>query len=134
MSTAGRLICQVLIRVGNSLTVIGCLGLLLGLFGRGRDEQSPVKRCRHLVFVLGDQLDEHSTALADLDPATDIVLMAEVPEESSHVRSSKARTAFFFAAMRHFAGALEEAFGSSSTIAGSAPTFSNHWWLCCRMP
>ena len=31
MSIAGRLICQVLIRVGNSLTVIGCVGLLLGL-------------------------------------------------------------------------------------------------------
>jgi len=62
--------------------------------------------CRHLAFVLGDQLDEHSTALADVDPATDIVLMAEVPEESNHVWSSKARTTFFFAAMRHFAGAL----------------------------
>ena len=31
MSNAGRLTCQVLIRVGNSLTVIGCLGLLLAL-------------------------------------------------------------------------------------------------------
>lgn len=66
-----------------------------------------MKRCRHLIFVLGDQLDEHSTALVDVDPATDIVLMAEVPEESNHVWSSKARTAFFFAAMRHFAAVLE---------------------------
>ena len=31
MSIARRFICQVLIRVGNSLTVIGCVGLLLGL-------------------------------------------------------------------------------------------------------
>ena len=31
MSIAGRFICKVLIRVGNSLTVIGCMGLLLGL-------------------------------------------------------------------------------------------------------
>ena len=31
MSIAGRYICKVLIRVGNSLTVIGCVGLLLGL-------------------------------------------------------------------------------------------------------
>ena len=31
MSNAARLICQVLIRVGNSLTAIGCVGLLLGL-------------------------------------------------------------------------------------------------------
>ena len=31
MSIAGRFICKVLIRVGNSLTVIGCVGLVLGL-------------------------------------------------------------------------------------------------------
>ena len=31
MSIAGRFICKVLIRVGNSLTVIGCAGLMLGL-------------------------------------------------------------------------------------------------------
>jgi deoxyribodipyrimidine photolyase-related protein len=63
--------------------------------------------CRHLVFVLGDQLDDQSPALADFDAATDIVLMAEVHDESAQVRSSKPRTAFFFAAMRHFAAALE---------------------------
>ena len=67
-----------------------------------------MKHCRHLVFVLGDQLDEQSPALADFDPATDIVLMAEVTDESTHVWSSKPRTAFFFAAMRHFAAALEQ--------------------------
>ena len=33
MSIAGRFICKVLIRVGNSLTVIGCVGLILGLWG-----------------------------------------------------------------------------------------------------
>lgn len=31
MSIASRFICTVLIRVGNSLTVIGCVALLLGL-------------------------------------------------------------------------------------------------------
>ncbi len=65
-------------------------------------------RCRNVVLVLGDQLDERSPALAGVDPATDIVLMAEVPEESTHVWSSKARTAFFLAAMRHFAAALSK--------------------------
>ena len=40
-----------------------------------------MKYCRHLVFVLGDQLDEKSPALADFDSATDIVLMAEVGDE-----------------------------------------------------
>ena len=44
-----------------------------------------MKQCRHLALVLGDKLDEHSTALADVDPGTDTVLMAKVPEESTHV-------------------------------------------------
>lgn len=48
-----------------------------------------MNRCRHLVFVPADQWDEHSAALADIDPATGIVLMAEVPEESRHLWSSK---------------------------------------------
>lgn len=65
-----------------------------------------MKKCRHLVFVLGDQLDEHSSALADFDSDRDVVLMAEVAEESIHVWSAKPRSAFFFAAMRHFAEAL----------------------------
>ncbi|MEQ1517150.1 MAG: cryptochrome/photolyase family protein [Usitatibacteraceae bacterium] len=62
--------------------------------------------CRHLVFVLGDQLDESSAALADFDTVQDRVLMAKVREESTHVWSTKSRTAFFFSAMRHFAEAL----------------------------
>ena len=33
MSTAKRFICKMLIRVGNSLTVIGCVGLMLDLSG-----------------------------------------------------------------------------------------------------
>ncbi len=65
-----------------------------------------MKPCRHLVFVLGDQLDQQSSALADFDVKQDRVLMAEVREESTHVWSSKPRTAFFFAAMRHFADSL----------------------------
>ena len=57
---------------------------------------------RHLVLVLGDQLDLTSSLLVDFDTARDIVFMAEVSEESEHVWSSKPRTAFFLAAMRHF--------------------------------
>ena len=63
---------------------------------------------RHLVFILGDQLDEHSAALTDFDPQRDQIFMAEVVEESTHVWSSKTRTAFFFAAMRHFAEAQQQ--------------------------
>ncbi|MFM7459866.1 MAG: cryptochrome/photolyase family protein [Burkholderiales bacterium] len=65
-----------------------------------------MKKCRHLVFILGDQLDHESAALADFNPATDVVLMAEVREESTHVWSAKPRTTFFFSAMRHFAEEL----------------------------
>lgn len=65
-----------------------------------------MKKCRHLVLVLGDQLNIDSAALVDIDPDRDIVLMAEVREESTHVWSAKTRTAFFFSAMRHFAESL----------------------------
>ena len=65
-----------------------------------------MKPSRHLVFVLGDQLDHQSAAMTDFDETQDRVLMAEVREESTHVWSSRPRTAFFFAAMRHFADEL----------------------------
>ncbi|MGC9163301.1 MAG: cryptochrome/photolyase family protein [Thiomonas sp.] len=58
---------------------------------------------RHLVLVLGDQLDAASSAFDGFDPAQDAVWMAEVAEESTHVWSSQPRTALFLAAMRHFA-------------------------------
>jgi deoxyribodipyrimidine photolyase-related protein len=45
-------------------------------------------KVRHLVIVLGDQLDAESSALQDFDPAQDVVWMAEVAEESNHVWSS----------------------------------------------
>ena len=54
-----------------------------------------MKACRHLVFVLGDQLDDQSSVFTDFDATQDIVLMAEVREESTHVWSTKPRTAYF---------------------------------------
>ena len=62
---------------------------------------------RHLVLVLGDQLDRGSAAFDGFDAARDAVWMAEVAEESTHVWSHKARIAVFLAAMRHFRAALE---------------------------
>lgn len=62
---------------------------------------------RHLVIVLGDQLDLDAAAFDRFDPALDAVWMAEVDEESTHVWSSKQRIAIFLAAMRHFAQALK---------------------------
>ncbi len=67
-----------------------------------------MKGCRHLVLLLGDQLDAQSSALQDIDPAQDVVLMIEAVEESTHVRSHKLRTALFLSAMRHFAQELRE--------------------------
>ena len=62
---------------------------------------------RHLVLVLGDQLDRGSSAFDGFDAARDAVWMAEVDEESTHVRSGKARIALFLSAMRHFADELK---------------------------
>jgi len=60
---------------------------------------------RHLVLVLGDQLDAEASALADFDPTQDALWMAEVRDESTHVPSSRQRIVLFLSAMRHFAEA-----------------------------
>jgi len=57
-------------------------------------------------LVLGDQLTRGLASLADLDPAKDVVLMAEVIEEVTYVRHHKRKVAFLFSAMRHFAEEL----------------------------
>jgi len=61
------------------------------------DARSPA-RPRHLVLVLGDQLDAEGAALDGFDPTQDLVWMAEVAEESTHIRSSKQRIVLFLAA------------------------------------
>jgi deoxyribodipyrimidine photolyase-related protein len=66
----------------------------------------PQGRPRHLVLVLGDQLNQDSAAFDGFDPARDAVWMAEAAEESTHVWSHKARIAIFLSAMRHFRDAL----------------------------
>ena len=66
------------------------------------------KQCRHLVLILGDQLDEASSAFDGFDAGQDVVLMIEASEESTHVWSHKARTVLFLSAMRHFAQALSQ--------------------------
>ncbi|GIV11292.1 MAG: cryptochrome/photolyase family protein [Fimbriimonadales bacterium] len=57
---------------------------------------------RHLILILGDQLDRSSAALDGFDPTCDAVWMAEVAEEATHVWSHKARIAIFLSAMRHY--------------------------------
>ena len=66
-----------------------------------------MKRVRHLIVVLGDQLDPEASAFDGFDPGQDAVWMAEVAEEAEHVWSVKPRIAIFLAAMRHFRDALE---------------------------
>ena len=63
-------------------------------------------KLRNLVIVLGDQLDAQSGALQHFDAKQDVVWMAEVAEESTHVWSAKQRIAVFLSAMRHFANEL----------------------------
>ncbi len=65
--------------------------------------------CRHLVVVLGDQLDRRAAAFDGFDAAQDRVWMCEAAEESTHVWSSRQRIVMFLAAMRHFAAGLREA-------------------------
>lgn len=62
-----------------------------------------VGAARHLVLVLGDQLDPNSSAFDGFDPNLDVVWMAEVADEATYVWSSRVRIAFFLSAMRHFA-------------------------------
>ncbi len=61
-----------------------------------------------LRFILGDHLTTGVSALAGLDPAHDVVLMAEVHDEATYVRHHKQKIAFIFSAMRHFANALRK--------------------------
>ena len=56
-------------------------------------------RPRHLVLVLGDQLDAESAAFDGFDPHRDAILQMEVREEATYVPQHKRRLAFFFAAM-----------------------------------
>lgn len=57
---------------------------------------------RTLALVLGDQLDRKSALFDELDKEQDVIWMAEVAEESTHVWTHMARIAVFLSAMRHF--------------------------------
>ncbi len=62
-----------------------------------------------LIPVLGDQLSFSLSALQGADPATSVVLMMEVAEETVYVRHHKRKIAFILSAMRHHATALRAA-------------------------
>jgi len=69
--------------------------------------KSRVLKVRHLVLVLGDQLDVDSAVFDGFDKSKDAVLMMEVAEEATYVPQHKIRLVLFFSAMRHFKEALE---------------------------
>ena len=55
-----------------------------------------------LRLVLGDQLSTELSALADIDPAHDVVLMLEVEQECRYVPHHQQKIVLFLSAMRHF--------------------------------
>ncbi|MDO9709440.1 cryptochrome/photolyase family protein [Paracraurococcus lichenis] len=59
-----------------------------------------------LRVVLGDQCSRGLSALDGLDPARDVVLLAEVMGECTYVRHHKQKIVLVLSAMRHFARAL----------------------------
>lgn len=62
---------------------------------------------KNLIVILGDQLSTSIAALKGADPASDVILMAEVAEEATYVSHHKKKIAFVFSAMRHFAERLK---------------------------
>ncbi|MFM7083770.1 MAG: cryptochrome/photolyase family protein [Hyphomicrobium sp.] len=61
----------------------------------------------NLIPILGDQLSLHVSSLKAGNPKQDIVVMAEVAEETSYVPHHKKKIAFILSAMRHFAEDLK---------------------------
>lgn len=60
-----------------------------------------------LRLILGDQLTRSLPILAECRRHSDVILLAEVGEETSYVRHHKKKIALIFAAMRHFAKELQ---------------------------
>ena len=59
------------------------------------------------MIVLGDQLNADSAAFDGFDREQDVVWLAEVAEESTHVWTHKARIVLFLSGMRHFRDSLK---------------------------
>jgi deoxyribodipyrimidine photolyase-related protein len=73
---------------------------------RGAPRAEAAYVTRALRLILADQLTRGIASLKDLDPARDVVLMAEVMDEASYVRHHKQKLVFLFSAMRRFADEL----------------------------
>lgn len=62
-----------------------------------------------LVLVLGDQLTDSLSALKEARKDRDVIVMAEVADETSYVKHHPKKIALIFSAMRKFAKRLQEA-------------------------
>jgi deoxyribodipyrimidine photolyase-related protein len=62
-----------------------------------------------LIPILGDQLSHNIASLDGADPATSVLLMMEVADETTYVRHHKRKIAYILSAMRHHAEALRKA-------------------------
>ena len=62
-----------------------------------------------LIPILGDQLSHNLSSIEDADPATSVLLLMEVAEETTYVRHHKRKIAYILSAMRHHAAALQAA-------------------------
>lgn len=63
---------------------------------------------RHLLLILGDQLDRNSAIFDGYDPDQDQLWMAETDYEITYVPSHKQRIVLFLSAMRHFRDELND--------------------------
>ena len=86
----------------GSLSVTG-IGAIADAFQKAIGDMT---KAQSIILILGDQLSPNLSALKGADPATSLILMAEVAEEASYVRHHKKKIAFLFSAMRHFAEEL----------------------------
>lgn len=67
-----------------------------------------VKMVKTLVLILGDQLSHDISSLRGFDLESDVILMAEVEQETTYVRHHKQKIAFILSSMRHYADELRE--------------------------
>lgn len=61
---------------------------------------------RALIPILGDQLSFDLSSLNGADPASSVILMMEVADETTYVKHHRRKIAFILSAMRHHAQAL----------------------------
>ena len=75
-----------------------------------------------LIPVLGDQLTHGLASMRAADPATSVVLMMEVTDETTYVKHHPRKIALILSAMRHFADELRQRGWSVDYIALDDPT------------